>query len=66
MKTVFDGSGGWKHSHDDSKDSFEPKVQKMADIIVERSYHVQHEHNDEWQRHRHAQSQTSIYADSPV
>ncbi|RGP65899.1 hypothetical protein FLONG3_9031 [Fusarium longipes] len=67
MKKVFDGSGGWKHSHDNSEDSFKPKVQKMADIVVEKSYHVQHEYNDRWQGgHRHARSRTDIYAESPV
>ncbi|RGP69462.1 hypothetical protein FSPOR_4566 [Fusarium sporotrichioides] len=66
MKKVFDGSGGWKHSHDKSEESLNPKVSKLADIVVERSYHVQHEHYDGWQGHRHARSNTSIYAQSPV
>jgi hypothetical protein len=63
MKRVFDGSGGWKHSHAKSDESLNPK---LADIIVERSYHVQHEHYDGWRGHQHARSNTSIYAQSPV
>ncbi|UZP42814.1 hypothetical protein NXS19_010630 [Fusarium pseudograminearum] len=66
VKKLFDGSGGWKHSHEKSEESLNPKANKLADIIVERSYHVQHEHYDGWQGHRHARSNTSIYAQSPV
>ncbi|KAL4727780.1 hypothetical protein ACLX1H_004469 [Fusarium chlamydosporum] len=67
VKQVFDGSGGWHETRDGSQDSVLPKVQKMADIVVERSYHVQHENNYEWHgyKHRHAESKASIYANSP-
>ncbi|CAF3484494.1 hypothetical protein SNK03_012803 [Fusarium graminearum] len=65
-RKLFDGSGGWKHSHEKSEESLNPKNNKLADIIVERSYHVQHERYDGWQGHRHARSNTSIYAQSPV
>ncbi|CAF3588305.1 unnamed protein product [Fusarium graminearum] len=66
VRKLFDGSGGWKHSHEKSEESLNPKNNKLADIIVERSYHVQHERYDGWQGHRHARSNTSIYAQSPV
>ncbi|KAF5233704.1 hypothetical protein FAUST_7955 [Fusarium austroamericanum] len=66
LRKIFDGSGGWKHSHEKSEESLNPKNNKLADIIVERSYHVQHERYDGWQGHRHARSNTSIYAQSPV
>ncbi|RBR23972.1 uncharacterized protein FIESC28_03282 [Fusarium coffeatum] len=65
---IYSGNG-LKNGHDASQDSILPTVHKMADIVVERSYDVQHEDNYDYRGHRPNMSQTSIYANyarSPV